>query len=256
MSSRISKRKQPERELKPIKERLKISGKVLDDQVVEILWWMMHAKHLESVDYPISQGKEAVVFRATRLDSAGKPEYVAVKIFKYETSSFHHMKQYIEGDRNFDPRKNPRLMVNDWARKEYSNLLLMTKAGVRVPAPIFCRKNVIIMEFVGVGEYSSALLEEVVLDDPQATFDEILEMMKGIMRAGLVHADLSSFNIIIHHGKPVIIDWAQGLEYKHPNADAFLRKDCNNIADYFAKLGVDCTPESVYEAVIKEKPQK
>ena len=252
MSSKISKRKQPEREVKPIKERLKISNKVLDDKVIEILSWLMNTRKVDSFDYPISQGKEAVVFRATRLTKDGKPEFIAVKIFKYETSSFHHISQYIEGDRNFDMRKNKRLMINDWCKKEYVNLMICQAHGIRAPKPYFYRTNVVIMEFLGVGEYSSALLEEVVLEDPQATYDDICKQMKKIYDAGLVHADLSSFNIIMHKGLPYIIDWAQGLGKDHPNADNFLKKDCHNIADYFSRQGIDADEKKLYHFITKK----
>jgi RIO kinase 1 len=250
MARKISKRKQPEREVKPIKERMKIySSKVLDDKVLEILNWMMNTRKIDSFDFPISSGKEAVVFRATRLKPDGAPEHVAVKVFKYETSMFKTMLQYIEGDRKFDPRKNKRLLVNDWARKEYSNLQLCHRAGVRVPEPYYLRVNVIVMEFLGEGGFQSALMEQVVLADPQATYDDVVENMRKTFDAGLIHADLSSFNIIIHKGLPYLIDWAQGVERNHPHAEMFLQKDCTNIADFFSKLGVKTSADEIYAKV-------
>jgi RIO kinase 1 len=257
MAHRISKRKQPERELKPIKERMKIySGKVLDDKVLEILNWMMGSGKIDSVDFPVSSGKEAVVFRATRIGRDRKPEHVALKVFKYETSTFKNMLQYIEGDRNFDPRKNRRLLVNDWARKEYSNLQICFRAGVRVPEPYFLRNNVILMQFLGEGGFQSALLEEVVLENPQATYEDVVRNMQKTYDAGIIHADLSSFNIIMHRGKPYLIDWAQGVELAHPHAERFLRKDCANIAKYFSKLGVRTSEEQVYAKVTANRKEE
>ena len=189
------------------------------------------------------------MFRATRKGKDDKDEFVAIKIFKYETSSFKNMLKYIEGDRNFDLRKNRRLLVNDWARKEYSNLQICQKCGVSAPKPFLHRKNVLIMEFLGVGGIQSALLEEVVVENPEKLFLEIVGEMKKISAAGLVHADLSSFNIILHEGRPVIIDWAQGVEIAHPNANAFLSKDCGNIAHFFSRLGVDCSEKKIFDAV-------
>jgi len=256
MARKISKRKQPEREVKPIKERMKIfSSKVLDDKVLEILNWMMNTGKIDSFDFPISSGKEACVFRATRVQPDGKNEHVAVKIFKYETSMFKTMLQYIEGDRKFDPRKNKRLLVNDWARKEYSNLQLCYNAGVRVPQPYYLRVNVIVMEFLGEGGFQSALMEQVVLADPQATYADIVDNMRKTYDAGIIHADLSSFNIIIHKGLPYLIDWAQGVEWNHPHAEMFLRKDCENIAKFFSKLGVDTSAEAVYKKVTVNKKE-
>ena len=253
MARRISKRKISEREVKPVKERLKIFGKVLDDKVLDVIIGLLNSRAITSLDFPVSGGKEAIVFRASRKPLDGPVEYLAVKVFKYETSSFKHMLTYIEGDRKFDPRKNRRLLVNDWARKEYSNLCICHKAGIRVPQPLFYKKNVIVMEFIGVGGVQSARLEEVVLENPDETYREVLGLARKVYDAGLVHADLSSFNIIIHKGRPVIIDWAQGVEVSHPLANEFLKKDCRNLADFFSRSGVATSFDEVYSAITGKK---
>ncbi len=58
-------------------------------------------------------------------------------------------------------------------------------------------------------------------------------------KAELVHADLSEYNIMIWKGKPIIFDISQAVLVKHPMADTFLRRDLENLNNYFRKLGVE-----------------
>ncbi|MFH1779752.1 MAG: serine protein kinase RIO [Candidatus Micrarchaeota archaeon] len=243
----LSKRKQPPREEKQIKERLKIAGKVFDDKTIDILIRYLNARVFTSVDYPLSQGKEAVVFRAT-----SKEGFVAVKIFKYETSSFHKMLDYVQGDPRFSGeavKGSFRSFIKLWARKEFANLKTCFEAGIRVPKPIHQRDNVVVMQFIGVGGIPCALLKDVVLENPKKFFIKLKNNMKKTFQAGLVHSDLSEFNIIVFNDEPVLIDWAQGVSKHHPKAMDFLEKDCHNVAVFFKKLGVKVSAEDLFSFV-------
>ena len=88
--------KRPRREDKPFKETAKIAGRVFDDKTIQVILSLMHKQVFDGVDFPISGGKEAIVFRCR----AGKG-FVATKIFKYETTSFRKMQDYIIGDPRF-----------------------------------------------------------------------------------------------------------------------------------------------------------
>ncbi|MFH0835934.1 MAG: serine protein kinase RIO [Candidatus Micrarchaeota archaeon] len=235
MATRVGKRKRPDREVKPDKQVNKIAGRVFDDKTVAVLVGWINKKKIKSLDYPLSSGKEAVVFRATLRDGS----FAAVKIFKYETSSFKHMMEYIEGDPRFRVRKQRRPLVKAWARKEYANLMELRRVGVRVPEPLAVEENVLMMEFLGVGGVPSALMEDVVLADPVFVFDDVLRQVKlAYCDAKLVHGDLSSFNVIIHGDLPFLIDVGQAVDLKHPKAGIFLEKDLSNLVKYFGKLGI------------------
>ncbi|MBI5635415.1 serine protein kinase RIO [Candidatus Micrarchaeota archaeon] len=250
MARRISKRKQPEIEVKQLKAVEKISGKVLDEKTISVLVDFINNKVIKSLDYPISTGKEAVVFKATS-PSGGK---LAVIIFNFETSRFHNMLDYIQGDKRFDHQiHNKRELVNVWARKEFANLKKCFAAGVRVPKPIKYKQNVIVMEFVGENNVATPILAKVRLSDPQGVYEKILGSMKKMFEAKLVHADLSEFNILVllenNVEQPVFIDLAQAVVLDHPKAKEFLEKDCFNIAKYFSKRGVQTDGKTVYTFV-------
>ncbi|MFQ5406620.1 MAG: serine protein kinase RIO [Candidatus Micrarchaeia archaeon] len=240
MATRVSKRKQPRREEKPLKERTKIAGKVLDDSTVSVIVKLLNNGFIKSVDYPISHGKEAVVFRCTAGKKLPNEEFVALKAYKYETSSFRNLMKYIEGDPRFSHvKKKLRPLVKEWARKEFANLKKSFERGVKVPNPFKQKENVLIMEFLGEGGLPSAKLQDVRLENPKKTFEEVVENMKKMYQARLVHADLSSYNIVIHKGEAYLIDVSQAVLLDHPLAKEFLERDVENIAKYFKKEGVE-----------------
>ncbi|NYZ75499.1 serine protein kinase RIO [Candidatus Micrarchaeota archaeon] len=247
---RVSKRKRPRREDKQFKAGLsKIAGKVFDDKTVEVLLSLINKRVISSLDYPIAQGKEAMVFRATSRDpQTGETEFRAVKIFKYETSSFYKsMAKYVEGDPRFHPQHTQRAMVRLWARKEYANLKKCFEAGVLVPEPLVQKDNVVVMQFLGEEGIPCALLERIAVENPEEMLEGVLENMRKMYCAGLVHADLSSFNIIPFRGKPFFIDFGQAVLFEHPRAREFLEKDVENVVKFFTKLGCTKTKKEVLD---------
>jgi len=256
---RVSKRKRPLREDKQFKAGLsKIAGKVFDDKTIDVLLNLINKGVISSLDYPIAQGKEAMVFRATSRDSAtGEKEFRAVKIFKYETSSFYKsMTKYVEGDPRFHLQHTQRAMVQLWSRKEYANLKKCFAAGVAVPEPLVQKENVVVMQFLGEEGIPCALLERLVVENPQQMLEDILENMRKMYCAGLVHADLSSFNIIPFQGKPFFIDVGQAVLLEHPHAKEFLQKDVENVVKFFNKLGCKKTPKEVLDWLEQSRCQR
>jgi len=66
-------------------------------------------------------------------------------------------------------------------------------------------------------------------------FDEILENVRKAYHAGIIHADLSEYNILMEEGKCVLIDWPQWMETGHQNAQEILERDIDNILTYFQR---------------------
>jgi RIO kinase 1 len=260
MALRVGKRKRPAREVKQFKYALKITDKVLDDQTLQTLAGLLNAKKFKSVDYPVSQGKEAVVFRATKSDGS----FVAVKVFKFETTAFRNIVPYMDGDPRFDiehARHNKRALVKIWARKEFSNLRAAFDHGVSGPKPLALKENIIVMQFVGEGGRPFALLSEVVVQNPGSVLEKILVSVKRLYEAGIVHADLSPFNIMVSQKptpegveeEPVLIDFAQGVSLQHPKAQEFLERDIKQLLKFFSKLGVEKSESEVLQFIKSER---
>jgi RIO kinase 1 len=191
---------------------------------------------IDRFDFPISTGKEGNVFRA----STENNKLFAVKIFRTSNASFKDMAKYIVGDPRFRGlTNNRRKLILAWAAKEFRNLQRLTDFGVRVPKPIAHNKNIIVMEYIGDETAPARELRNVQLENPEEVARKILDYTKiSYQKAGLVHGDLSEFNVLMFKGEPVIIDVGQAVLLEHPMAKELLERDVKNIARYFRKLGV------------------
>ncbi|MCK4456982.1 MAG: serine protein kinase RIO, partial [Thermoplasmata archaeon] len=93
------------------------------------------------------------------------------------------------------------------------------------------------------------LLKDVFVNSPEEVFDDIVENLRKIHEVGLVHGDLSEYNILMDDDTPVIIDVGQGVPLEHAMAEEWLQRDLANITRYFVKLGVETDVEDVNKRV-------
>jgi RIO kinase 1 len=239
-----SKRKQIDRDLERSRMKrqkddneFKVIDSVIDPPTLKILYKLLNRGILNAVHGIISAGKEANVYRGETLD--GTP--VAVKIYRMSTAEMDFMKEYIIGDPRFKRvGKRSRTLVPLWATKEFKNLQRYTEAGVKVPKPIAIERNVLVMEFIGDSKklLPAPLLKDVYLESPVDVFNQLMEMVElGYKKAGLVHADLSEYNIM-WLDEPIIIDVSQAVLKEHMQSAKYLLRDIQNLTQYFKKLGV------------------
>lgn len=229
-------------------EDRKTRDEVFDRATLLTLWKFISNGAIETLDYPVSTGKEANVFHASAADG----ETLAVKIYRVNTTNFRSLIQYIQGDPRFGNVKHEfRDVVGVWAQKEYKNLQRYYQAGTRVPRPIAHRANIVLMEFIGGKGAPAPLLKDAPPEDPDAAWANVLEQYRlGFVKGGLVHGDLSEFNILNHDGELVIIDVSQAVLAEHPMARDLLKRDAKNLARYFTKLGVKgATPEAALATI-------
>ena len=79
----------------------------------------------------------------------------------------------------------------------------------------------------------------------------LASIMKLYRKAGLVHGDLSEYNIMVWKGEPVIFDLSQSVPLEHPMAEIFVKRDIININTYFAAHGVNVKPASdIYDQMV------
>lgn len=219
-------------------DELKVVEGVIDPPTLKAVYRLLSRGTLHALYGAISTGKEANVYRG--VDPDGKS--VAVKIYRVTTAESDFMLEYIVGDPRFKSvKRRHRSLIPMWAMKEYKNLHRYQEAGVRAPRPIAIQRNVLVMEFIGdVDEGVPApLLKNATIPSPADTFDEIIGMIDlAYKKAGLVHADLSEYNILWQNG-PVFIDVSQSVLVNHENAERYLYRDLENVTAYFQKLGVE-----------------
>ncbi|MBP2250194.1 RIO kinase 1 [Halarchaeum solikamskense] len=247
---RITRRQDREFEsfLKRLKDadQFKVQEGAFDDATFAALYKLVQDGHLAAFGGPISTGKEANVYEAAAADG----DDVAVKVYRINASNFQHMRDYLEGDPRFEGiRGDKKAIVLAWTRKEFANLARAHDAGVRVPNPIVVQRNVLVMELIGEATDPAPTLHDVTLENPETAYDVVREYMQRLFGAGLVHGDLSEYNIVVHDGELTIIDVGQAVTVHHGNAEEFLRRDCENVAAFFSRQGVDADPDALYDHV-------
>lgn len=219
----------------------KVMDEVFDRRTLMAIYKFMKSGVIDTVDFPISTGKEGNVFRVSNPEG----EFIALKIYRVSNSTFHNIAKYIEGDPRFKGiQGSHHKLIMAWATKEFKNLMRFKEAGVRVPQAIDFHQNLLLMEYLGDAEMPAPQIRNVELEDPEAVYTEILKFMRlSYRKAHLVHADLSEYNILWHDDKPWIIDCGQAMVIDHPNHMDFLKRDIVNINRYFRSLEVNIKNE-------------
>ena len=246
-SQKVAARKRSDEDRKTLDE-------VFDKPTLLVLYKFISNGYLETLDYPVSTGKEANVFHAT----TPQGDSVAVKIFRTNTATFRSFMTYIAGDPRFGHVKpNRRDIVYVWAQKEYKNLQRYYEAGVRVPNPIAWRENVLIMDFIGQEGTPAPRLKDAPFDDAATGYEELVSQYRiGAESGGLVHGDFSEFNVLNHGGTPVVIDVAQAVLAHHPMAAELLQRDAKNIAAYFRRQGLKVTAEETLKRITPPRKER
>lgn len=227
-------------------------GEVFDHSTLMTLHRLLSNGVLKSLDFPVSTGKEANVFRGTTPGGG----YVAVKIYRVNTATFKHVLKYIQGDERFEGvGGDKKSLVHAWAQKEYRNLIRLREVGVPVPEAIKVLNNVLVTEFLGRDGVAWPKLREIGrMERPEATrFWEMLrdDYVLAYNKAKLVHADLSEYNILAQdyddprRARPRIIDVGQAVLKNHPMAWEFLARDAENLTSFFRRHRVRCEPQDL-----------
>ncbi len=229
-------------------EDRKTMEEVFERRTLMAFYKLFKRNIIKYVEFPISTGKEAVVFRAV----TPKDKYVAVKVYRMTTHYYKSFMKYLHGDPRFDywyrASKN---IIYVWAQKEFKNLERFTELGVRVPKPIAVWKNIVVMSYVGTKYSPAPLLKDAERYDPEKVYEEVIDFIAKAHRGNFVHADLSEYNVLIHRRKPYIIDCAQAVPSEHPLYKEFLMRDIKQIVRFFNKLGLGPYEDLLREAVRK-----
>jgi RIO kinase 1 len=213
---------------------------------------------IDEVIRPLMSGKEAAVY-VVRCGS----ELRCAKVYKEANQrSFRQAATYQEGRKTRNTR-DARAMAKgskhgrkeqeeSWQNAEVTALFRLAQAGVRVPKPYDFLDGVLLMELVGDGEGGVApRLNDVDLE-PQDAREFHAFMIREIVKmlcAGLVHGDLSEFNVLLDPRGPVIIDLPQAVDAAANNhAFSMLERDVGNMAEYFGQFA----PELRFSKYAKE----
>ena len=109
------------------------------------------------------------------------------------------------------------------ASREFELLCYAWQGGARVPEPGRRVENMFSMQYLGTPAAAAPMLQHVRLDDPEEFLRATLAGVEGLAEAGVVHSDLSPFNILVHEKQPWFIDLAAGIRVDRLGAPAWVR---------------------------------
>jgi RIO kinase 1 len=196
----------------------------------------------------IKTGKEASVFLGRNSDGL-----VAVKMYTdLRVRSFKRDAAYREGRFIGDSRIQKAIEQGSqtglnahqilWVQEEFRQMKHLSEHGVRVPKAIAVNGIVLVMEFIGDEDGNPASrISDLKLkpDEAEEAFRQSVQNLKRIVTSGRVHGDYSTFNILWHNEKAVVIDFPQVIEFKNnPNANTFLERDVHSLCKSFMKQGI------------------
>lgn len=201
------------------------------------------------IDEVLSQlmsGKEATVYVVRCGDTSR-----CAKVYKEANKrSFRQAASYTEGRKVKNSRQaramekgtryGRQVQEEQWQNAEVDALFRLANAGVRVPQPYICTDGVLLMDLVGDGQGNVAPR----LNDVELTQDRALELhamlLNQVVRmlcAGIIHGDLSEYNILLADDGPVIIDLPQAVDAAgNTEAAVMLKRDVDNLASYFGRF--------------------
>ena len=200
---------------------------------------------VDEVIRPLMSGKEAAVF-VVRCGT----EIRCAKVYKEASQrSFKQAVTYQEGRKVRNSRRQRAMekgsrfgrkqQEETWQNAEVDALYKLAAANVRVPVPYGCFDGVLLMELVtdSTGEVAPRL-NDVSMSPEQAIEDHtvVMEYVQRMLCVGLVHGDLSEFNVLVDDYGPVIIDLPQAVDAAANNhAERMLARDINNMTVYYGQ---------------------
>lgn len=134
------------------------------------------------------------------------------------------------------------------AVREFELLSYAYQGGARVPKPGERVENMFSMQYLGTSETAAPMLQKVTLEDPEPFLGATLAGIEGLAEAGIVHSDLSPFNILVYDGQPWFIDLAAGIRVDRlgwppwarlTEAMQALRNGLGAVERYFRRYGLE-----------------
>ena len=202
----------------------------------------------------LKTGKEADVFLLRRgVPGADRSCLLAAKRYRSaEHKMFHRDSAYLEGRRARKSRVSRamasrtavgrEMIALQWANAEFAALAQLYQAGVPVPYPAQVLGTEVLLEFIGDPDGTAAprLAETRPRDRELAgLWTQLVQALAELARHGLAHGDMSAYNVLVHHGRVVLIDLPQVVDViANPRGAEFLDRDAANVARWFTARGL------------------
>jgi RIO kinase 1 len=210
-------------------------------------------------------GKEAEVFLVERTHASARNLLAAKRYRDHDDREFRHDARYRAARRTGESRldravakgtrRGMRFRGQLWAAHKWEVLGRLWSAGVAVPYPIQKLGTEIMLEFVGDDRSAAPRLADVSLDGRslRELHAQVVDALFAMVRVGVVHADLSPYNVLVWQGRAVLIDFPQSVHPQDgPDALALLRRDVTNLVGWFGRKGVASDLDVLYARLVAE----
>ena len=246
------------RSINQLKEQ-KNSEQKFDDLGLQNLY---EAGYVDELLGEIKSGKEATLYLAQN-----KQGYLAAKIYRdaalrsCKNNQFYYEGRFVSKNRrkrvlNLAKKAEIEPELAFWVQHEYNELWTLYHANIPTPKPIIDPKSVdvalsgrvVLMEFIGCDEEPASRLADSFLleDEVKEAWKQSLLILSQLLRLGKVHGDFSTFNMLWHESKVILIDFPQTIDIsQNPHAFAFLKQDINSLCSSFATLGLSSSVDEV-----------
>ena len=207
----------------------KVFSHVFDEETLRNVNKLQGDGYISNLLGPIGTGKESYVFYSRDFHD----RIVAVKIHRHNIDAFKSIPAYIR----LRGRKSGGFIkqINDWTRFEYNLLSKAYNLGINTPEPIRCYENIIVMQFLGRDENPA----ELAIKDSDFNIERwyvlLTNFIVSMAKNGIIHGDLSPYNILNYNGEPFIIDFSQALKLSSLTIN-FLVRDITNVNNWFLSL--------------------
>ena len=212
--------------------------------------WLVPAERLDELGI-LKTGKESEVHLVAR-SGDGRTCLLAEKRFRARDRRLFRDDYLYRGIWGEGTKREHRAMKRNtrfgheaihkmWIWHEWSSLTRLYEAGVTVPPPVELLEDGYRMAFIGDGDRAAPRLAEMALPKAAAerAWKALLEDVARMVDADLVHGDLSAYNVLWWHERPVIIDLSQSVDVvTHPAARILVERDLRGLGGYFARRGV------------------
>jgi RIO kinase 1 len=224
--------------------------------------WLVTSQAAVDTDLGILKtGKEADVFLLERAEPDGGPSVVmAAKRYRSEEHrTFHRSAAYTEGRRTRNSRDTRAMAkktahgravaAGQWAWAEWESLKRLWSLGLPVPYPVQLDGTELLMEWVTHDGDSAPRLAQTrpARDLLECYFRQVSDALAELARHGIVHGDLSAYNILAAGERLVIIDLPQVVDLVgNPAGPDFLLRDCTNVCTWFRARGLEVDEHDLF----------
>ena len=213
----------------------------------------------------LKTGKEADVYLVERRHGDRVNILAAKRYRRYEDRLFRNDARYRAGRRTGESRLDKAIRegnragmafrAQQWLQTEFETLCKLWSAGAPVPYPVQNLGREIMIELIGSPEMAAPRLVHAKLsaDDARVAWQQLLDTMRVMLRAGVVHGDLSPYNVLWDVDHIVIIDFPQSVDpFAHPEGMALLERDVTNVCDWARRRGIECDTSDVFADLIAD----